>query len=539
MSVESKNHSISSDVRNKLNTVRQKRILYTLAIFFNRSVFAIALIVAVLAVADFFWMFSWPVRATLAGVAFIALISTIIQSARQRRKYLLSDAAASVEAQYPQHGQIIRTSLDYSGPETEVAPAAPGLIAAMEKEADQQTRSSNFDQAISPKPAILSLIAILVLLVVCLSGLIAVPELWVSTGRSLLLPIHYSSLTVQPTDEAIPVGQNVTIHAEVTGRPVKEAMLLFRQADTLNDWKAIPLEPSEQSSDQDIDDQNATALTGPLSATIEDCRNDVEFKVIADYLEAEVQQIRVLQPLEMESFAARIQSPEYTRRETQTVEELDIKVIEGADINFELALNRAPAEAFLTPSNTENQDPPEKATRLPLEIKNSTLVGELNDLKMSQQFVISARTADGIDFESERFRIRVQPDGKPRIRFVRPPEELEVTPTTEVALTVDANDDFGIKKIGLYCKIADGAMKPLWEKEYSDDTPDELRLEHVLFLEEQPLTYQDAVTYYAYVEDNHPEETRRTLTELRFIDIRPYKQEYQIMPSSSGGSGGT
>ena len=182
MSDESKTHSSPSDVRNKLNTVRQKQILYTRSLLFNRSVFVIVLIVAVLAIADFFWMFSWPVRATLAGVAIIGLISTAIQCGRQRRKYLLSDAAASVEAQYPQHGQIIRTSLDYSEPETEVASAAPGLIAAMAKAADQETRPSNFNQAISPKPAVVSLIAILVLLAICLSGLITVPELWISTN---------------------------------------------------------------------------------------------------------------------------------------------------------------------------------------------------------------------------------------------------------------------------------------------------------------------------------------------------------------------
>ena len=79
-------------------------------------------------------------------------------------------------------------------------------------------------------------------------------------------------------------------------------------------------------------------------------------------------------------------------------------------------------------------------------------------------------------------------------------------------------------------KVGDGTMRTLWEKEFAGpETPRSSRAQPVLFLEEHPVTFQDAVTYFAFVEDNRPGDGGRTATELRFIDIRPYKREYQIL----------
>ena len=43
------------------------------------------------------------------------------------------------------------------------------------------------------------------------------------------------------------------------------------------------------------------------------------------------------------------------------------------------------------------------------------------------------------------------------------------------------------------------------------------------------LTYTDGITYYAFVEDNHPIRPHRVASELRFIDILPYKQAFQYV----------
>ena len=58
----------------------------------------------------------------------------------------------------------------------------------------------------------------------------------------------------------------------------------------------------------------------------------------------------------------------------------------------------------------------------------------------------------------------------------------------------------------------------------------------MLLLEKLAASPTDSLTYYAFAEDNYPAGARRTETELRYIDIRPFKREYKL--AESGGRNG-
>ena len=59
-------------------------------------------------------------------------------------------------------------------------------------------------------------------------------------------------------------------------------------------------------------------------------------------------------------------------------------------------------------------------------------------------------------------------------------------------------------------------------------------LEEKLALETLDLTPTESVTYYAFVEDNFPGGSRRIETDLRFIDIRPFKRTYKLVEGAGG-----
>src|SRR5437867_10879379 len=59
-------------------------------------------------------------------------------------------------------------------------------------------------------------------------------------------------------------------------------------------------------------------------------------------------------------------------------------------------------------------------------------------------------------------------------------------------------------------------------------------LEKVLPLEHFKLNQQDSVMYYAFAEDNRPGAAQRTESELRFIDIRPFRRLYRIVDNGNG-----
>src|SRR5262249_19872522 len=132
-----------------------------------------------------------------------------------------------------------------------------------------------------------------------------------------------------------------------------------------------------------------------------------------------------------------------------------------------------------------------------------------------------------------RIIIRVQLDRKPEVRFIEPPEELVVTPTTEVPMVVEASDDLGLYKAGILYQVGAGKMQTLWEQD-GGGTDEPFTRWKVLELEELEVTYKDAITYYAFAEDNYFGEPRRTITPLRYIDIRPFKVSFQMV--EGGGS---
>lgn len=552
---------VSSAVRQRLESLRQRTLRQRALIDLGRGVLGLGALLAALVWLDYRLELPWAARAIGLLAAIGAVVWTAVQAARQRYNYTAADAAADVEAHYPQYGQRIRTSRDYGDPDEQTAPAAPGIVSLMQADTQLYTADVDFNHVARSRPVWLTWLAVAAAVVVAAACMLADAELWISLGRALLLPLQYTQVTVTPLDEPVLAGQDAVIAAEVTGRPVRQAELLYRPSGSQQPWTRLPLLPvREPEADGEAEEHQAASsptesgrtlssvageqplagdgprasgpLVGPLQAAMADCQEDLEYKVVAGPLDSQIWQLRVLQPLEMQQFSAHVDSPAYTGRPPETTESLDLKVIEGATVRLELTMNRAPADARLIPLDENGQPLADQAREVA--VADTRLQTTLPAMKESLTCLITATAADGITFESPRVRIQVQPDARPRVRFVEPAEDLEVIPTTEVTLAVEAGDDFGLRQLGILYQIGDEPPRTLWSQQFDADQPRELQVRPVLSLEQFPLTHQDAVTYHAFVEDNHPDGPRRTTTELRFIDIRPFKREYEILPASGG-----
>jgi hypothetical protein len=239
-------------------------------------------------------------------------------------------------------------------------------------------------------------------------------------------------------------------------------------------------------------------LHGDLIAKLENLQHDLEFVVIAGPRDLPGGTIQVLQPLTLEKVEARIIPPAYTARPEEAMTGLDLKVLEGSTVELAVVLNRAAAEAKAT-----TLDGGTSAGGTPLVVAGNSLRGTLADLRKSASWTITARAADGMLLEPQRLSIRVQLDRKPEVKFIEPPEELVVTATTEVPMTIEAGDDIGLHKVGILFQINDGPMQLLCEQDAAGST-EPFSLSQLLLLEEHKLSYKDSVTYYAFAEDNHP-----------------------------------
>src|SRR5262249_2367636 len=144
-----------------------------------------------------------------------------------------------------------------------------------------------------------------------------------------------------------------------------------------------------------------------------------------------------------------------------------------------------------------------------------------------------------------RNRIRVLKDLLPRIAFRQPDYDDEVHSLAEVKLVAHITDDFGLTKAGIVFRVNNGREYPLATLPAPEPnaggesaTQRTADLEAVLPLEDLAVTPRDSISYFAYAEDNAPGEKRRIESEVRFLDIRPFRRIIHIPQQDGGGIGG-
>jgi hypothetical protein len=488
------------------------------------TIFLVVLLLAgMLAAADWLWILGTGVRTggllLLAGVA----IFLLARGFRSRRRFGRPDAAVEVETAFPQLGQRVRTSLEYTEPTPATMTAAPGLVAALADDADSRTRGLDFGGLIPWRrlrwleAALASMIALFAALLITNS------ELRIAALRLFLVPVNYTQLDVTPGDYSVKVGGDLTIQAVLTGRPVKFAELQYRNASDSEEWTKLALGT----------DADSPKLLGSLETTLQNCQDDLEYRVVAGPVESSVYHVTVLHPLALKQIEATVRPPAYTRKPTVKVKEGNLKVIAGSDVELQVTLDRAPHTASLLVRPTGTKEKQATESTAAFRINGAVLTGEIPAIAKELEYEIAAEAADGMKLDANRFRIDVTPDRKPTVRFLKPREQIEVTPSTEVHMRIEAEDDFGLSKTGIVYQVGNGPQKTLFLQQ-DPKQPATLRAEAVLPLEDHEINFQDGVTYYAFTEDNHPDQPNRATTDLQFIDIRPYKREYQMLDGGGG-----
>lgn len=439
-----------------------------------------------------------------------------------RRGFDKQNAAGEVESTFPDLGQRVRTALEYVEPTPDTAPALPSLVDALTRETDQQTESLHLQKIIPWRSLAWTTAGIGCVVALYLSLAWANPEARVAAKRVLLLPAQYTELTVQPGHQSLKAGQDLLVEATLAGRPVRSVALLHRSTGSNEPWTRCAF--VEEAAGR------GARLVGTFQTKLSALQHDLEYKVVAGPVESPAYRVKVHHPLHLQALEASITPPAYTRQKPSVVKDGNFQVIEGSRVQFRFTLDRAPQDAHVRLYAAGKNTKPEETSASPLSltIAGRELVGELPSMDKSVDYELFAEAADGMRLDGAKFHIQVQPDRKPVVRFVKPKEQIEVTPTTEVHLKVQASDDFGLSKIGIVYQVGDGPLQTLYAQDQAEQ-PTSLKTEAILSLENHQLDFPDSITYYAFVEDNHPVHPQRTATELQFVDIRPFKRSYQIL----------
>jgi hypothetical protein len=328
--------------RTDMHTFQRARCLLT-------TLLVVLLLAGLLAAADWLWILRTAIRAggllVLGGVAVILLARGLLA----RRRLGRPDAAVEVETAFPQLGQRVRTALEYTEPTPATMPAAPGLVTALATDADTRTRGLDFRGLVPWRSLRLLGAAVAAILVLFAVLFIADREWRTAALRLFLVPINYTQLDVAPGDRALQVGGELTIRATLAGRPVSTAVLQYRKADREEEWTNLPLASEDEPK----------KLLGTLEATLQNCRDNLEYRIVAGPIESPIYRVTILHPLVLKQIETTVEPPAYTRKPSATIEEGNFKVIAGSRLRMQVTLDRAPIGSSADPSGTP-PFPPQK-----------------------------------------------------------------------------------------------------------------------------------------------------------------------------------
>jgi hypothetical protein len=479
----------------------------------------------------------------IVGLVSLALASTWI--VRAVKRWSRPKTATEIEERFPELGQAVRTSVEFGARSSEALGTdgvRPSLVNALTVDTEERAAPLQID-SIVPVGRLRVAVGLASAVVLILVASVAVNWEWrVATLRALLGDQPYTEVTVSPGSLTVQEGESLAVAIDVTGRTNRTVVVSTRAVGSDDAWTERELSVDDAIASEPRLVKYEASLTNIL--------DPVEYRVTAGPAQSEVYRIDVRHPLAIDSIRADITPPEYTGVEPSSVDEGNLSVIDGSTVSLNFTLDRAPktAKLLLTERGVRlgpGESP--KTEERELTIDGSTLSTEL-EFRQDHTYSLVAEAADGMKLPKNKFRIRVRYDQAPEVWIEEPDEALEVHSIAEVLLRIRTRDDFGLSRAGIVFEVNNEEEYTLLEKDYielaaalaaegkpSQQTRD--ALQRLLPLELFGLEEKDSVTYYAFAEDNYPNGMHHSETDLRFIDIRPFRRIYRLPdPNAPAGA---
>jgi len=507
---------------------------------------------ALLAGIDYLWEVPRLVREIgLFGLVAAALLLAAVWVVAAVRRSNRPQTALEIEERFPELGQSVRTAVQFGDRADDAADGVrTSLVEALEEQIDVETRPLPLETVI-PVGRLKIVLAVAAALVIVLGILFVGDPEWNTAGhRTLLEEQPYTKLSITPGDTEVDEGQMVTIGIELTGRTSRKVTLFTRKTD----------DPDAEWREQEL---SSGDLTSPDPARLQyavpfaKVKEPFTYRVAAGTLASDEYHVRVRHPLRLESVSVELIPPEYTRAEPTVTIDGNISALEGTTAVFRFVLDRTastasvvlsdPRDSLTRKKNADDEEPPEV---IPVKIDGTALTMQM-EVTEDKVYSLLAEAADGMQLPETSFRIRARKDQPPQVLFDEPREALEVHTLAEVMLRIRVRDDFGLTSAGIVFQVNNEEEHTLLSRDFEAALAEaesaaadgkkpapttQAVLDRLLPLEHFDLKEQDSVTYYAFAEDNFPG-GHRFETDLRFIDIRPFRRLYKLVDPPEGGTG--
>ena len=443
----------------------------------------------------------WSAFLLLLGMAVAGMIGRFLVPCLRLRRAV---AIREIERKRLELGQKLRTSAQLADmPDVSETGFSRALSEALIAQTEEDMARTDLSVMLPSRTLVRRLALLLGIALV----LMAVAMMWRDFRRGaqrLLLPgvdITFTQVSVETSTDIFRRGETVSVTATVTGRPAEQAALQIREEN--GNWENLNMLPDGH---------------GRFVATVVGREASFEYVVRAGDGRSAARLITFFDPPVVEALHAVLHFPSYTGLASLEVGAGDLTAVEGTRVDFRFQLNHALAEARLRIDDD---------TVLRPLLEQNLALASYTLTRGEHTFFLEGVDAAGWTLEKVVYSTTGEEDRAPTVRLLEPSNDITVTRITEVPLRVQIRDDYGIAEAGVLMRL-DGSETPLkiWQAQGTEQVVS-LREELTLMLEEYPLDVRSNLGLYAYARDLKPDRRERSVSELRSVDIRPFRIRYR------------
>ncbi|MCE9545960.1 MAG: DUF4175 domain-containing protein [Planctomycetia bacterium] len=434
--------------------------------------------------------------------------------------------ALKVERLYPELQSVLVSHVQLADESRDLGGASRGLVRAMSAQAIERARPLDFGRIVDFRSLRAIGVACLITLLVVIGGSVKEPQLLSVFLARMSNPgsrQHYptrTSLELLSQDQAIAEGGAVSLAARVGGEMPAEAVLTIWPAE--GDVETVRLAPSNQQG------KVTTAGTRDFVHPINEVYRSFTYAFRAGDAVSDKVTVSVVPPPRIAPRLT-VTYPQYTHHDPTEADALNVEVLEGSDVQWQLQSDRPLSVAELIPEGGQS-------VAMTLSADGKTLGHkQVAGKSLSYSFRWTDREHGFVFAPATRYLVRVVPDRPPRVSLIAPTRDDKATVRKELNLVFSAKDDYGLSTARLVYAVdrrqsASGdapAEQFIPIATYRDQPRDVTGAKfHWSVAESIPdLKPGEVVQYAVEVQDNRPGSPGKTRSESRRLIIVT-KEEY-------------
>lgn len=440
--------------------------------------------------------------------------------------------ALYVEKRVPSLRQRLITALELD----DSTPCSEALLAITRDEALQSLLETSPEQIASrrrPRFAFWAAAAALVITVILGSrfpdGAAGIAHRWAHPTLAFSPP-QQTHVTLEMATGVVVAGDDLDLHLAISGDIPTTATLRRRYVGETA-WLEEELLVEERASEASAE-ESGTEASGYIRANArfawDDVRQSFEVQGFAGDGETLQHTVKVIDPPVVTGLRLSFEYPDYSGLPARVEEEGgDLRALAGTAVRLEASSNKRLGTAEMVIDDS---------VRIPAQIVDRAAVVDwvlpavMTHDARRHQYHIHLTDIDGIENrEPIRYAIDILDDEVPVVNIVNPGHDADLPESQQVALGIEAMDDFGIGRIDLVYQINDGP--PLRTRLGSPAEP-RTSLHHIWDLTPHQLLPEDLVTYHAEAFDNDavggPKKGLSSAYTLRFPSLYELFDEVSI-----------